>query len=274
MRVESDIEKKMNDTRVKKLKIGKIISDTKKELLTEAMATLILRASDSAEFDNDQKALVESLTHEFVEEKGYIKLRNEYATKTYALSEAVRIVDKYASIIEAEATKCLDPDIFTVDIEVKNAFYKELDGIDMESANDVIIKRVRNNVFDYMKNATIARDKIEEVIDQTKMKVEEFRAKRSMGAEQLAVKEGAMQKAAIIKACGFDKNPYAIVNQTITKDSYTNDKVKSMIYTDGKIDYDLVEKYSLAVYNFAEGLQGLKMASVNLENLKDIIKIK
>lgn len=30
MRVESDIEKKMNDSRVKKRKIGKIISDTKK----------------------------------------------------------------------------------------------------------------------------------------------------------------------------------------------------------------------------------------------------
>lgn len=274
MKDKSNIEEKMYNTRVRNIKIGKIISESKKDLLVEAMSTLILRATDSDEFDNDQKALVENLTLNFVNENGYISLIKEYATKTYALSEAIKLVDKYSGLIEAEVKNCLDPDIFTVDIELKNGFYKELEGIDMESANEVIVKRVRNNVFDYMKNATIAKDKIEDVINQTKDKVAEFKAKRASGAEQMAMREGAIQKNNILKSCGFDKNPYAVISQTFTKDAYTNDKVKSMVYNDSKIDYDLVEKYSLAIYNFAEGLQGLKMANVNLSNLKDITKIK
>ena len=274
MRVESDIEKKMQANHTRNLKMGKLISESKKDLLVEAMSTLILRATDSDDFDNGQKALVESLTLDYVNERGYTSLLNEYKTKSYALSEAVKLVNKYSKIIEAEVKECLDPDIFTVDIEVKNGFYKELEGIDMESANDVIVKRVRNNVFDYMKNASIAKDKIEDVINQTREKVNEFKSKKAVNAEKMAMQEAGIEKAKIIKACGFDKNPYAVVNQTITKDSYTNDKVKNMIHTDGKIDYDLVEKYSLAVYNFAEGLHGLKMANIKLEDLKNMIKIK
>ena len=268
-RAQYNLEKRKNKQRAKCIEV-------KHDLLSEALTSMIERCMWDTPDENEKELLI-GLTNNLIHENGgVIKSMSKYRTKSYALSEAVRIVNKYYTICEQAIGDTEDADLFTIDIDTKNKFYKELEKLDMEQAEEVIAKRVRNNTYDFIKNNTIANDRISDIIDATKNKIDELNANRSSESlKEQVLAEAASMKEQIINRLDINTNPFGIVVKNMAKNAYIDDKIKELATNEeGKIDFNLVDKYANTFYTFLEGANGLKMADINKDNIIKYMKTK
>lgn len=249
------------------------INQIKFDLFSEAVTSLLIRCFD--EETNVDREVVQTLVENMIfRNGGYVKLKNDTKDKTYVLSECNKIVDKYSSIFEAQVDKCKDPDIFVIDVDIKNKFYKELEGLDMEKAEEVIAKRVRNNTYDYITNSLIAKDKIADIISDTKEKIEEMKEKRrEQSTINGALQESARLKHAVMEQAGINKNPYGIVVKDIAMKAYTDENIKAKVSKNGKIDYECIESLSKTVYNTLEAAHGLKFIKLDIDTVTNQINL-
>ena len=274
----NEYEKLSSRTRGKNYRLSLKLQEIREELLTEAMSCMIRRCIDPYDdYNKQEKEIVYDLTNNLIHENGGVyKTLSKYRTKSYALSECTKIVNKYYSILENKAKDSSDPDIFTIDIDTKTKFYKELEGMDMEQAEEIIAKRVRNNTYDYIKSNTIAKETISDIIDATKAKTDELQDKRAGSRLKMnTLGEAASLKNQVIEKLGINTSVYGIVVKNMAKNAYIDDRIKSLVTNkDNKIDFNLVEKNAELFYSFLETANGLKMADINKDNIDKYMKLK
>lgn len=273
-------QKIIEDRAIRRHKAINRAIELKTELYSEAFLSMMKKCDPEIDgcFNESQIDFMKELITGFIESKTLPYFDRKYRTKSYALSETVRIVNKYFAIVEAEVPETKDPDIYDLDIKTKTAFYKELEGLDMEHADEVIAKRVRNNIYDFIKSNIIANEKISKIISDTKDKMVELEeARASDKKRQDLLKEAAVLKARAFTKADFEKTPIGtLVYNMSTKSELVSPELINRLSKEGtdKVDMNLVDSHSKVMYTFLECLQGLKMEDVNKDNMFNFIHIK
>lgn len=277
MKTNNDsFKKQMEKRRYRNIRSGFKLTELKEEAMTEAFSSMILRCNAYGEpFDEQQVETIKHLTRNMIITEGTHKILGQFRTKSFALSESVRIIENFVNEAKEQLEKEEDPDMFILDVETKTKFYKELEGIDMEEAEMVISKRVRNNTYDYITNSLMSRDRIEDIINMTREKLSEYEENRGSERDKSRILgEAARLKSQVLNDSKLKGNSFGKVVSNLTAKAYTDKTVgEKLALPAGGIDMAIVDKTGTAVYTFLEAVNGLKMATITFDNMDEYIKL-
>ena len=146
----------------------KFRSELKKDLLTEAIGIIFNKAAYFPLY-KPANILKEHLVSSYVNEKGATTLLNEFATKTYLLSEMTRIVNEYVEVISEKASKVKDKVIDPYD---KENFYTDIANIaDLDYAQAAIKTRVSMAINQFNSDNLEKKKEIENIMNVTRAKL-------------------------------------------------------------------------------------------------------
>lgn len=240
----------------------------KKSLLSEAINVLYTAGlgKNRVKIANED-AIKRSIIDKFIDEQGGAsELLESFAGKSYVLSEIYNIISEaYFNIIEASD----ENNSLSVSTDDTKDFFNKI--IDIDGIDDIgtaIKMRVSSAIEDFNISNMESKAEIENIISITKDKVanaktEELKEHYSIEGER-KINEIKQKKTKNIFECMMINN---------MKDVYTDKNLKSRYVNEsGTIDYDAIEESTELLYTFLETINTAKLADIDNNYIKDIIK--
>ncbi len=263
-----DLREENRQEAIKKQRsFGEFSVAIKKSILKEAMKA-IYEASLPKNKDNSQaKAIGAGLIESYVEENGVDKILFTNRYNSLFLSEMNRLVNAcHKAIIETVDRE--DPD-FAFDDSYKDKFFDSIKGEDFDEISDSIRLRVSDAIEDFVQNNINNKYDIEEVIANTKEKIDNAAYGTSEELKQEYANIGKRRiesiknrKYGILEALVQKISKHAMVSEAMNE-AYTDES--------GKLDMEKIVESATAIYTFLEMLNTAKFANIDESYVKGFL---
>lgn len=246
------------------MKFAAFSEEVKEVLLGECINRLYGSVLETEHVDENQKTIAKSLVNKFIKENGVDKLLNSFRTKNVLLSEYSRIVSKYHKQI-METAKEDNEDTLTIEPEIKDNFFDELD---MVKPDDVIVNirtRVSDAVQEFIDKNTEDKLDIKEIIQSvqdrvTTAKIDEVKESYSM-----------LGKQAISKIRQKPKNVFSCMIESTAESVLKNDVLKQHYMTEGKLNLDSIVENCKVMYTLLEMVNTTQMIKIDEAYIRDLL---
>ena len=246
---------------------GEFSANIKKSILKEAMLSLYEASLPKNKDNTMSKAIGAGLIESYVEERGVddILFKNRY--NSLFLSEMNRLVNAcHKAIIESVDRE--NPD-FAFDDSYKDKFFDSIKGEDFDEISDSIRLRVSDAIEDFVQNNINNKYDIEEVISNTKEKIDNAPYGTSEELKQEYANIGKRRIESI------KNRKYGILEalvQKISKHSMVSEAMNEA-YTDenGRLNMEKIVESATAIYTFLEMLNTAKFANIDESYVKEFL---
>lgn len=252
-------------------KYNKFVTESKTYLLEEAMFRLFkkcLPVGTNESFVDYGKTLVSN----FIANEGVDSLLRSFEGKSLYLAELSSAVNfRHKCILES--CDIADPNTFIIKGSDMTKFYNALDGMSDDKISGMVSSKVACAEKEFIEDNVKDRAKMEELAQETKDKVDQYKNKNSDVTE--AVREGYnfQYKQNIQKIRRRPKGILECIVGMSGKTAVTNDQLRPMFMLEsGKLDSDKIINVSEVMYTFLEMVNTAKMKDITAEYLKEVIK--
>ena len=151
------ISREINRT-INQAKYNKFRTNVKNYFLVEALSYIFNNSIHMELLNEDNAIIKKNIVNKFVKENNVDELLKSFEDKSILLSELANIITEKYNIVMESIDKN-DPETFHVSEDIEKRFFEELNGLDIESAKDVIIDSFIDAEIATM-NKYYAKDKI------------------------------------------------------------------------------------------------------------------
>jgi predicted XRE-type DNA-binding protein len=248
----------------KRLTIRKSI---KKSLLIECICKLYDRALGSLPISEESKAIKTNLVSKFVEEQCTETLLAKFKTTSYVLSEFARVIEDYNKVLVEQLDGEEDVNQFTIEDELKDDFYNELDTDDIEAVAAAIRHRVSNAIDEFIDSNVSDQATIKELLQQSQDKVnsaktEELKEFYDIDCKRKISDVRNRRKKNILESMVYTLSESAMKNETI-KEKYAKGNA---------LDMDRIVESCQVMYTFLETLNTAKIIKVDENYVEKLLK--
>ena len=241
------------------------LTNVKEAMVTECIYKLYKDCSILPMNENGKK-IVKSLCSKLVKEHGAGDLMAEFATKNLVLSEFARICYKYYGAVVESCNKegvALD---YTLDKDIANDFYDELDKVDTEDVSKIIKDRVADAITEFVDSNMAAKLEYEDIIKQAQDKIDatkdtDIKEEASILAQR-NITEARLKKS---------RNVYSMMVEALTKSILTNEELRTKYVTESSVDMEKITNAAQLVYTMLEMLNTTNMVNVDTEYVQNYI---
>lgn len=252
----------------KQRSFGEFSDNLKKSFLKETLFSLYENSLPKNQDNSWKKSIGSGLIDSYVEEKGVdgILLKNKY--NSLFLSEMNRMIESYHKAI-IETVDREDP-TFTFDDSYKDEFFDSVKGEDFDEISDTIRLRVADAIEDFVQSNTNNKYDIEEIISNTKDKINNS----SYGTPEDVKQEYANIGKRRIEA--IKNRKYGLLEafvQKISKQSIVSESMNEVYSSeDGKLDMNKIVESATAIYTFLEMLNTTKLDTINESYIREFLE--
>ena len=214
------------------------------------------------------KVVSRNLVNKFVIENGASNLISSFATENIILSEFSRISQKYYDKVLNEFDCNKDDDCDgqiggqILDQHTVDAFYKELEDVDVADAAKAIRDRVADAISHFIDTNATNKIEYEEIIKSAQDKV------NAISGEDEAVAESyismAKRKINEMKS-SKDNSVFGYMVESLTTSVFKDETLKSAFMHEGAIDMDGIVNSAQLIYTMLEMVNTTNMVNVNEE---------
>lgn len=212
------------------------------------------------------ESIKRSLVNGYIKENGVNNLLARFKYSSNLLSEMSLLVSKYTKSILEKADQEKD---LSIDPELKDDFFKDLNLLDSGEASESIRMRVTSAVDEFIQNNINNKMDIEDTLNNIKEKI--------AVTKDETVKESYehMAKRKISMIRNRKKSIFEAMVYNMAESILKNDVLKNEYMNENKIDMDKVVDRTRLMYSFLETVNTLKIEKVNesyIESVLDSIK--
>ena len=241
------------------------LNNVKEAFLYECIMKLY-KESMVAPMTSNDKAIARNLVTGFIRENGAGNLISNFATKNLLLSEISRITTKYYdkvldSIDEGKnCADCCDENNkqYTLDLTIKDDFYKDLEDLDTSDASKLIKDRVADAISSFIDSNSSAKMDISEIIDAAK----EQSSKATNEAFIEEYNNIAKRKINDLKLYR-EKNVFNVMVESLTHKVITDDNYNTRFIHEAKVDMDSIVNNTQLIYTMLEMVNTTNMVNVD-----------
>ena len=241
----------------------------KESLLTECMMKIYTESLKG--MDKRDKIIAKNLITRFIQENGAGDLLMNFRTKNILLSEVSRICQKYYDKILESCDKCKnenDVTDYSIEPEIRDDFFKELDELDTTDAASTIKERVGEGLETFISNNSAAQLEYKEVLDSAKETINSFvNNDNDEATNEAYIQEFSYEAKRKINELRRNKpkNVFNLMVEALTTKALTNESYKKQYVNESKINMDKVVEDATLVYTMLEMLNTTEMVNVNEE---------
>lgn len=236
--------------------------NVKTALLSECLYKIYNEAFGLSISNDGDESIKRAFVNNYIKENGVNDLLGRFKYTSNLLSEMSLLVNKYSRSILEKAEKEKD---YSIDPEIKDQFFKDLNIMDSGEATESIRMRVTSAVDEFIQNNINNKMDIEDTINDIKEKI-------ALTKDE-SVKESYdhLAKRKISSIRNRKKSIFESMVHNLMECILKNDELKSEYMNESKIDMDKVIERTKIMYTFLETVNTLKMENVNEEYLEKVI---
>lgn len=226
------------------------LSNVKKSLLSECMFKLFKESSVTPLTKKD-KVVATNLINNFINENGVSELLRNFKTKNFLLSEMNRITNKYYQKVLESCDKAEEEcyEKYSVDPDIKDDFYEELEDLDSSDASKLIKERVADAMDEFIDDNMSNKMDYEDIIKSAKDKMDTMKDEDMMDecANRAFVEVNTMKH-------NRTKNIFNCMVEKLAKSAYTNDSIHEAYFNESTntIDMESVVNSCQLMYTMLE----------------------
>lgn len=236
-------------------------------LLTEALYKLFSESvSDGVIEDHTNRTIMRSIVSSYVNENGYYDIMNNIKTSSIAMSTMYNIITESANVILEDVDKT-NPDTFTIDMNDKDEFFKQLDYNDTASISDAIKDRVSNTINDFVTANTKDHEDITQALKQAQEKID------SVPQEDESLKEYYQMKTKrkINEINNSSKSVFHSMVAAMSEGVMKNKESHAEFINEGHLDMNKIVDRVEIMYTFMEMLNTARIDTINESYINEII---
>lgn len=257
-------------------KYRKFISEAKTTLLTEAIFYFVNESFDDS-VTLDQRKQAEAVVLNFVKEEGADKLLRKYETQTQFLANIAGIVNEtYDKIIkEANDNKNKQISSFSMKKSTTDAFYDKLQNISNTQVTNKIMDMVAQETEDFIQQSIEDKNKIEQMAQDTKEKIDNIKAKNPETKE--AIKQEMVnsfnRESKLVRTnrprSVFEEMVYHISNKVVKHNDLLN---SHYVNESGQLDVSKITENAKVLYTVLETLNTFKFRKFDAKDIQELVQ--
>lgn len=257
-------------------KYRKFISEAKTTLLTEAIFYFVNESFDDS-VTLDQRKQAEAVVLNFVKEEGADKLLRKYETQTQFLANLAGIVNEtYDKIVEeSQDNKNKQISSFSMKKSTTDAFYDKLQNISNTQATNKIMDMVAQETEDFIQQSIEDKNKIEQMAQETKEKIDNIKAKNPETKE--AIKQEMVnsfnRESKLIRTnrprSVFEEMVYHISNKVVKHNDLLN---SHYVNESGQLDVSKITENAKVLYTVLETLNTFKFRKFDAKDIQELVQ--
>lgn len=214
------------------------------------------------------ETIMHAMVGDFIKEDSSAMV-NGMRTKSATLSEMYNnIVNTKKKILEAETLDRMDPSTFRVSGEVKDEFFKNLQGMDTDSISDAIRERVNNAVDEFIEDNKKDHDRIMTTLQLTKDKLEE----KSDAPEEVKESYEQMSRRMIGKIRNRHKSIFESMVSAMCESVMKHPEMQEEFAVNGKPNIDKIVDRIRTMYTFIETVNTMQLYKIDEEYMTNLIE--
>jgi hypothetical protein len=232
-------------------------TSAKSSLLIDAISNIVegcLDKSVTRAYSNAND-IARSLVSEYVNENGVDDILRKMNHSGPLMYETARIVNKYYKQIVNENVD-VAPEDLSLNPELKDKFYEELEISDTDSVTEQIRQRVADSIQNWMYRNAEEKEEIKSILD----KAGETMAKYSDDEEEVQESYSQIAKQRINKIRNRDHSLFHNLVEGMCKIVLKNPEYQEAFMNEGKLDMDSIVNNCKITYTFMEAMASLKIA--------------
>lgn len=257
-------------------KYRKFISEAKTTLLTEAIFYFVNESFDDS-VTLDQRKQAEAVVLNFVKEEGADKLLRKYETQTQFLANLAGIVNEtYDKIVEeSQDNKNKQISSFSMKKSTTDAFYDKLQNISNTQATNKIMDMVAQETEDFIQQSIEDKNKIEQMAQETKEKIDNIKAKNPETKE--AIKQEMVnsfnRESKLVRTnrprSVFEEMVYHISNKVVKHNDLLN---SHYVNESGQLDVNKITENAKVLYTVLETLNTFKFRKFDAKDIQELVQ--
>ena len=222
-------------------------------------------------------ALAESMVDDFIKENGSVTILNNMKGKTYLLNTIYEAVEEAHEETMDKVDK-ENPDTQEVPEEAREKMFDDLENEDdVDTAVDLIAKRISAAEEEFIKKNAEDKDKIETIVKGINDRIEAAKSDNSLYQEK---KDAIEHEATIISkkevnSVRFDRmhtvfeEMSRLLSESIVKDDYLKSQY---LEENGKLDMDAIVESVRCLYGFLEFANTIQLENVDQSYIEKVLK--
>lgn len=237
-------------------------------LLTEALYKLFADSIPASLVTGpSSRNIMRSIVSNYVNENGYYDIMNRMRTASAAMSSTSMIIAESANSI-LESVDKEDPETFTIDMDDKDEFFKQLDYNDTTEISDAIKNRVTDSIEDFVTANAKDHDDITSALKQAQEKID------NVDSEDDSLKEYYQMKAKrhINEINNGNKGIFHAMVASMSEGVMKHKDFQNEFISEGHLDMSKIVDRVGIIYTFIEMLNTTRLDTINEEYLEEAIK--
>ena len=258
-------------------KYNTFVESVKCSLLGECIYKVFSESIDSRLAQDHQcEAVARSLISNWIQEKGVNDILSDMRTKSYVLSEFHDIVmDTVKSL--RESIDMDDSGSLVMHTDIREKFFDKLDMTEVGDVTDAIGQRVAAATEDFLRNNAEDKQRIKEILTDTRDKVEDINKDKELedeDKEDIIESYNMVAKRKITEIRAKNNNIFGtmVMETAIAAMKDKNDGPLHMEFmSEGRIDMPKIVDRVSVMYTFLETINTMKLEKIDEAYLDEVI---
>ena len=236
-------------------------------LLTEALYK-VFKDSLPAEIKEESAniTVMRSIVSSYVNENGYYDIMNRMRTASTTMSCIYNTITEACEAILEDVNKD-DPTTFTIDMDDKDEFFKQLDYNDTSAITDAICDRVSDSIEDFVTANTKDHEDITNALKQAQEKIDSIPPESEELREYYQMKTKRQINEINNSSKGIFHGMVAAMSEGVLKHKDSHDEFMN----EGHLDMNKIVDRVRIMYTFMEMLNTTRLDTINETYIEEVI---